>query len=153
MQLAMHPDDPPISPIAGVGRIMTNIENFQRMIDLVPSPINGITFCQGCFSEMGVDIPNAIKHFGAQKKLFFAHFRNLRGVAENFCETFHDGGDTDMYEAMKAYYEIGFEGPMRPDHAPTMEGEENSRPGYALLGKLFAVGYMKGLLEGVKKAR
>jgi len=153
VQLAMHPDDPPLSPIAGVGRIMINTENFQRLIDLVPSPVNGITFCQGCFSEMGVDIPATIKHFGKQKKIFFAHFRNLRGTAESFCETFHDNGETGMFEAMRAYYDIGFEGPMRPDHAPTMEGEDNNRPGYAMLGKVFAAGYMKGLLEAVEKTR
>ncbi len=153
VQLAMHPDAPPVSPFAGVGRIMINTENFQRLIDLVPSPVNGITFCQGCFSEMGVDIPATIKHFGKQKKLFFAHFRNLRGTAESFCETFHDNGETDMFEAMRAYYDVGFEGPMRPDHAPTMEGEDNNRPGYAMLGKVFAAGYMKGLMEAVEKTR
>jgi len=151
VKLAMHPDDPPLSPIRGVGRIMINPDNFQRMIDMVPSPVNGITFCQGCFSEMGVDIPATIKHFGEQDKLFFAHFRNLRGTAKDFCEMFHDDGDTDMYEAMKAYYEVGFEGPMRPDHVPTMEGDDNNRPGYSLLGRLFAVGYMKGLMESIEK--
>ncbi|MFO7917153.1 MAG: mannonate dehydratase [Anaerolineae bacterium] len=151
VKLAMHPDDPPLSPIRGIGRIMTNPDNFQRMIDMVPSPVNGITFCQGCFAEMGVDIPATIKHFGEQDKLFFAHFRNLRGTAEDFCEMFHDDGDTDMFEAMKAYHEVGFEGPMRPDHVPTMEGDDNSRPGYSLLGRLFAVGYMKGLIESIEK--
>ncbi len=153
VQLAMHPDDPPISPIGGGGRILTSVENLQRLIDLVPSPVNGITFCQGCFAEIGVDIPKAIKQFGTQGKLFFAHFRDVRGTAESFCETFHDDGDTDMYEAMKAYYDVGFQGPMCPDHAPTMEGDDNSRPGYTMLGKLFAVGYMKGLLEAVEKTR
>jgi len=151
VKLAMHPDDPPLSPIRGVARIMINPENFQRLIDLVPSPVNGITFCQGCFAEMGVNIPETIKHFGRQGKIFFAHFRNLSGTAENFREMFHDDGDTDMFAAMKAYYEVGFEGPMRPDHVPTMEGDDNTRPGYSLLGRLFAVGYMKGLIEAVEK--
>jgi mannonate dehydratase len=152
VNLAMHPDDPPLSPIRGMGRIMTSPENFQRMIDLVPSPVNGITFCQGCFSEMGIDVPHWIRHFGAQKKLFFVHFRNLRGTAEHFTEMFHDDGDTDMWAAMNAYYDVGFPGPMRPDHVPTLEGEEN-RSGYSLMGRLFAVGYMKGLIEAVEKTR
>jgi mannonate dehydratase len=30
-----------------------------------------------------------------------------------------------------------------------MHGEENERPGYALLGRLYALGYIKGLMEGV----
>ena len=57
-----------------------------------------------------------------------------------------------MFEAMKAYIESGFAGPMRPDHAPTMEGESNDHPGYALQGRLMAVGYMKGLMEAIVKA-
>lgn len=151
VRLAMHPDDPPLSPIRGVGRIMTCPENLGRLINMVPSPVNGITFCQGCFSEMGVNIPETIRQFG--DKIFFAHFRNLRGSATSFCEMFHDDGDTDMFAAMNAYYDIGFEGPMRPDHVPTMEGDDNTRPGYSLLGRLYAVGYMKGIIEAVEKTR
>jgi len=150
VKLAMHPDDPPISPIRGVGRIMSSVENFQRMIDLLPSPVNGVTFCQGCFSEMGADVPAAIRRFGGQQKLFFAHFRNLTGTVTNFTETFHDDGDVDMLAAMCAFYDAGFEGPMRPDHVPTMEGEENTQPGYAILGKLFAVGYMRGMMAAIE---
>ena len=151
VQLAMHPDDPPLSPIRGVARIMSSVDNFQRMIDLVPSPVNGLTFCQGCFAEMGADLPQTIRHFGGQRKLFFVHYRNLTGTITDFTETFHDDGDVDMVAAMRAYYDIGFEGPMRPDHVPTMEGEDNTRPGYALLGKLFAVGYMKGIMATLDK--
>ena len=151
VRLAMHPDDPPLSPIRGVGRIMISPENFQRLIDLVPSPSSGITFCQGCFSEMGCDPPSTIKHFAEQDKILFAHFRNLKGTAENFTEQFHDDGDIDMVEVMKAFYDAGYNGAMRPDHVPTMEGEDHTRPGYSLMGKVFAVGYMRGLMEGIAK--
>ena len=101
---------------------------------------------------MGVNVPENIHHFGAQGKIFFAHFRNLRGIATDFVETFHDDGQLDMFAAMKAYYDIGFDGPMRPDHAPTMEGESNDHPGYALQGRMLAVGYMRGLLEAIEKS-
>ena len=151
VRLAMHPDDPPLSPIRGIGRIMISPESFQRMIDLVPSPSNGLTFCQGCFFEMGVDVPAMIKRFVAQDRVFFAHFRNLRGTAERFTETFHDEGDVDMYGIMKAFYESGYKGAMRPDHVPTMEGETATHPGYTILGRLFAVGYMRGLMEAIEK--
>ena len=152
VKLAMHPCDPPLSPIRGIGRIMTSPENFQRLIDLVPSPNNGLTFCQGCFTEMGVDIPATIHDFGKQGKIFFSHFRNLNGTAAKFTEQFHDDGQQDMYVAMKAYYDAGVDGPIRPDHAPTMEGDDNSHPGYALRGRLLAVGYMRGLMEAIRKA-
>jgi mannonate dehydratase len=145
----MHPDDPPLSPIRGLGRIMRSLENYQRLIDLAPSPVNGITLCQGNFALMTDDVPAAIRHFGAQKKLFFAHFRDVRGTAEKFVETFHDDGQTDMLACMQAYRDVEFEGVLRPDHVPTMEGDNNDRPGYSSVGRLFAIGYIKGLREAV----
>ncbi|MCL2878606.1 MAG: mannonate dehydratase [Treponema sp.] len=147
VELAIHPDDPPVDSLQGIARILVSAEAFQKVIDLVPSKYNGITLCQGSFSAMGENVPELILRFGKQKKIFFAHFRDIRGTAANFTETFHDDGQTDMYECMKRYFEIDFKGCIRPDHVPAMWGEENINPGYTLLGNLFAVGYMKGLME------
>jgi mannonate dehydratase len=149
VKLAMHPDDPPLSPIRGLGRIMRSVENYQRLIDLVPSPVNGITLCQGNFALMTDDLPGVIRHFGRQKKIFFVHFRDVRGTPERFVETFHDDGQTDMRACLQAYREIGFEGVLRPDHVPTMEGDSNEHAGYSSVGRLFAIGYIKGLREAV----
>ena len=151
VQLALHPDDPPVDSLMGIARIMTSADAFQRMMDIVPSAYNGLTLCQGSFAAMGEDIPSLITKFGQQKKIFFSHFRDIRGTAGNFIEAFHDDGQTDMFECMKRYREIGYEGCMRPDHVPAMAGEENLNPGYSILGNLFAIGYMKGLMEAVRK--
>ena len=154
VKLALHPDDPPMSPVRGLARIMRSVEAFNRVLAMADSPSNGITFCQGNFAAMGnVDIPSAIRHFGRRGKLFFAHFRDVRGSVPVFEETFHDEGKTDMAAAMRAYRDIGFDGPMRPDHAPTMEGESNDNPGYMVRGKIFAIGYMKGLIAAIDSER
>jgi mannonate dehydratase len=149
VKLAMHPDDPPLSPIRGVGRIMRSIDNYQRLLDLVPSAMNGIALCMGNFTLMTDDLPGVIRHFGGQDKIFFVHFRDVRGTPEKFVETFHDDGQTDMLACMRAYRDIGYEGVCRPDHVPTMEGDSNDRPSYSLIGRLFAIGYLKGLREAV----
>lgn len=149
VKLAMHPDDPPLSPIRGLGRIMRSIENFQRLLDLVPSPVNGIALCQGNFTLMTDDLPSVIRRFGRQGKIFFVHFRDVRGTPEKFVETFHDEGQTDMLACMQAYRDIGYEGVLRPDHVPTMEGDSNDNPAYSSIGRLFAIGYVKGLREAV----
>jgi mannonate dehydratase len=149
VKLAMHPDDPPLSPIRGLGRIMRSVDNYQRLVDLVPSPVNGICLCQGNFTMMTDDLPAAIRQFGKQDKIFFVHFRDVRGTPVKFHETFHDEGQTDMLACIKAYKEVGFEGVLRPDHVPTMEGDRNDRPGYSSIGRLFAIGYIKGLREAV----
>ncbi|MBN1579859.1 MAG: mannonate dehydratase [Anaerolineae bacterium] len=149
VKLAMHPDDPPLSPIRGIGRIMGSIEEYERLLDLVPSPVNGIALCQGNFTLMTDDLPGVIRHFGSQNKIFFSHFRDVRGTAEKFEETFHDDGKTDMLACMRAYRDVGFEGVCRPDHVPTMEGDDTGQPMYTSIGRLFAIGYMKGLREAV----
>jgi len=153
VQLAMHPDDPPLSPVFGLGRIMRSLENYQRLLDMYPSPMNGIALCQGNFTLMTDDLPAAIRHFGKQGKIFFVHFRDVRGTPEKFVETFHDDGQTDMLACMEAYRDIGFDGVCRPDHVPTMEGDSNEHPAYSSIGRLFAVGYLKGLREAVYRQR
>jgi mannonate dehydratase len=147
IKLALHPDDPPVPKLRGIARIMRTADAFKKMIDIVPSQYNGITLCQGTFATMGEDIPSVIKYFGERKKIFFVHFRDITGDKFNFEEAWHDAGKTDMYKAMKTYYEVGFNGPMRPDHVPTVFSENNEHPGYGELGTLFAIGYIKGLAE------
>lgn len=150
VRLAMHPDDPPQQIDRNLPRIMSSVEAFRRLLELYPSECNGITFCQGNFALMPevldgtTSIPDLIREFGAEK-IPFVHFRDVRGTVEEFQETFHDDGQTDLPACMEAYRQIGFEGAMRPDHVPTLEGESNSRPGYETLGRLFAIGYIRGL--------
>jgi mannonate dehydratase len=143
--LAMHPDDPPLPAFLGKARIMNSVENLERLMKLVPSPRNAICFCQGTFATLGVDIPQTIRRLG--KHIQYVHFRDVRGTAEAFTETFHDNGPTDMAAAIRALREIGFNGPIRPDHVPQLEGEDEGEPGYTMLGRLFAYGYIRGLLH------
>lgn len=149
VRLAMHPDDPPFSPVRGVARIMRSIDNFQRLVDMVPSEHSGITLCQGNFTLMTDDLPSVIRRFGRQEKIFFVHFRDVRGTPEKFVETWHDEGQTDLVACMEAYRDVGFDGPLRPDHVPTVEGDSNEQPGYSAYGRLFALGYIAGLRDSV----
>ena len=149
VSLGMHPDDPPLSEIRGLPRIMSSLEAYRKLLDLYPSPSNGITFCQGNFSLMTDDLPSAIREFGGRKAIKFVHFRDIKGTVNKFEETFQDNGQTDMPECMRAYKEIDFDGPIRPDHVPTMYGETNDRPAYETLGRIFALGYIRGLEQTI----
>jgi D-mannonate dehydratase len=149
MKMALHPDDPPLSPLRGIGRILTSAKAFRRVLAMYPSPWNGITFCQANFRLMGEDIVALAREWGSLKKIFFIHLRDVVGTRENFRETFHDDGPIDLSQMLRVYHEVGFEGPIRPDHAPTLDGEENDRPGYAMGGKVFAIGYMKGAMDAL----
>ena len=160
MRMSLHPDDPQVDVIQGVSRIINTIASYDRVLAMYPKVCNGITFCQANFATMPdiIDIPTQVRKWGSEV-INFVHFRNLRDLSggqrpsTHLVETFHDEGDIDMYECMKAYYDIGFDGPMRPDHVPVMstEIEAGMRGGYTTLGTLFAIGYMRGLAEAIAK--
>lgn len=147
VSIALHPDDPPLRNIGHVSRILISKVNIQKALDICPSKHLGITMCQATFAAMGEDVYHCIKHFGNQGKIFFVHFRDIVGTKEDFHETFHDNGMTDMARAIRCYREIGYGGPVRIDHVPTMAGEDNGKPGYETVGRLYAIGYLRGLCE------
>ena len=147
--LAMHPDDPPLPVFNGKARIMNTVEGFERLVSLVPSERNAVCFCQGTFATMGVDVPATIRRLGPHIR--YVHFRDVKGTADSFVETFHDNGPTNMVDAVRALREVGFNGPIRPDHVPQLEGEDDGEPGYTMLGRLFAFGYIRALIQATEE--
>ena len=153
VKMALHPDDPPLSPLRGIARICTSARNYRRIMDIVPSPMNGVTFCQANFKLMGEDIYALAKEFTSKKKVFFVHFRDVEGNKQKFHETFHDNGPTDMVRMLQIYTKSGFDGPIRPDHAPAIALDQvgpGGSSGYTMGAKVLAFGYMRGIMEALK---
>ena len=119
VKMAIHPDDPPWD-IFGLPRIYTCRENMRRIVELVDSPYNGLTLCSGSLGSSPCnDIPALVREFGGEGHIHFAHVRNIKFTGPGrFEEAAHLSGDgsLDLYEIMKAYYDVGFEGYIRPDH-------------------------------------
>lgn len=153
VRMALHPDDPPLPALRGVGRIFGTIEAFEKAWSLAPSPSNGVTFCRANFKLMGADLTACAQRFARQKRLFFLHLRDVRGTADCFEEVFHDEAAPDLIRTLKDCQAAGFDGPLRVDHVPTFAGEANDQPGYGTLGRLFAVGYVLGLMDALNIAR
>lgn len=150
IKLALHPDDPPVPNLGGVSRIMISRDAIRRAIyEVCPSESLGITMCQANYFIMGEDLKDVIREF--RDKIMFVHFRNTKGVPTSFRETFHDNGDIDMADIMRFYIENGIDVPVRVDHVPTMAGEVSTLPGYDALGRMFAIGYLKGILDSFDK--
>jgi mannonate dehydratase len=147
VDLALHPDDPPISPIRGVARILTSVSALVKVLAMSDSPRHKLTFCQGTIATMGEDIPSAIRLLAPRTA--FVHFRDIEGSSDHFVETFCDQGRTDKRAAMTAWLESGYAGYVRTDHVPTLHGETNANPGYGVLGRLHAVGHLQGLREAL----
>ena len=153
IKMAIHPDDPPWS-IFGLPRIMTNANNFRRLLRLVDSPYNGLTLCSGSLgANPANDIPAMVREFG--DRIPFAHIRNVR-VYENgdFIETSHraQDGTVDICEIVKAYHEIGFTGYARPDHGRHIF-DEACRPGYGLYDRALGIMYLWGIWDSLERSR
>ena len=145
VRLAIHPDDPPLPEFNGQPQIITSNEALRRVVDLAPSPANGVCYCVGSLYPAGEDVVAGIRSLA--QHIVFVHARNVRGTATHFTETWHDNGAIDMPAVFRALKEVGYTGSVRPDHAPSMAGETNETPGYEMLGRLFAAGYLRGLMQ------
>ncbi len=148
IKLALHPDDPPLPKLGNVSRIMISYENIERAMNVVQSKSLGVTMCQATYLMMGEKLYDVIPKLA--DKIFFVHFRNARGNKYKFNETFHDNGSIDMADILKLYKKCGVNVPIRVDHVPLMAGENSTgTAGYTALGRLFAIGYLKGLLQAL----
>lgn len=151
--MAIHPDDPPWG-IFGLPRVITNAKNLERFCKLVDSEYNGLTLCTG---SLGVDPKNdvvdMIRHFGAMRRIHFLHARNIKIVGDrDFNETGHfsANGSLDMYEILRAAWDVDFDGYIRPDHGRMIWGE-TGRPGYGLYDRALGAAYINGIWESINK--
>lgn len=153
ISMAIHPDDPPW-PIFGLPRLIINRENIRKFLDLNKSVNNGLTLCTGSLgANPDNDVPSIIREFAGEKRIHFAHIRNLK-FQENgaFYESAHLSreGSLDLFEIVKAFVDSGFDGYVRPDHGRMIWGE-HGRPGYGLYDRALGAAYINGLWEAVEK--
>jgi mannonate dehydratase len=153
VRMALHPDDPPVPAWRGIARIFGAPENFLRAQALAPSLCNGVTFCQANFKLMTPDWRAWAARFAADGKLFYLHFRDVRGTPEDFHETFHDEAEPALIDTLRHYRDSGVpaDTPLRCDHVPAMGDEDPAHPGYGTLGRLYANGYARGLLHALDR--
>lgn len=153
VRLAIHPDDPPWS-IFGLPRIVTSGAALERITGLVDDPANGVTVCTGSLgADPHNDLPSIIRRLGAAGRVHFMHCRNVKRTGDHrFHESPHPSrfGSVDMLEVIRALRDVGYTGPMRPDHGRMIWGE-TGRPGYGLYDRALGAMYLQGLWEAVTR--
>ena len=155
IKMAIHPDDPP-RPIFGLPRIVKNVDDLRRLLKIVDLPENGLTLCAGSLgADVGNNIVTMVQEFAGAGRIHFAHIRNVKVDAKgNFFETAHKSecGSLDIGAIVKAYYDAGYQGYVRPDHGRMIWGEAG-KPGYGLYDRALGAVYINGLWEGVAKGQ
>lgn len=141
--LAAHPDDPPVAVLRGQPRLVYQHRMYQNLLDLKPSPRNGLEFCLGTLAEMTEgDIYQTVDEFSRQRKVAYVHFRNVHGKAPHYREVFIDEGDVDMHRVLRILKKNAFNGVLVPDHTPQMDCPASWHAGMA-----YALGYMRALMQ------
>jgi mannonate dehydratase len=146
VQLAAHPDDPPMPTMRGQPRLVYQPHMYQRLLDLVPSRCNALELCVGTIAEMTEgDVYDAVDSYSRQGKIAYLHLRNVAGKAPHYRETFIDEGDVDMIRILSILKRNHFDGVIIPDHTPQMSCAAPWHAGMAhTLGFILAV---KAMLE------
>ena len=159
VKLAVHPDDPAFD-LFGWPRVVSSKEGIQRVLDLNPSPSNGLCLCLGSFSSRrGNDAVDAVKTF--MDRIYFSHVRNIRFTDEqgSFYEVGHRAseGNVDTVGIMKAYAEADYQGYIRPDHGRHLWSENTEagrpRPGYGLYDRAMGIQYLLGVWDAYRYNR
>ncbi len=152
VKMAIHQDDPPYS-IFGIPRIITTEANIDRFLKIVDVEHNGLTLCSGSLGCAAFnDYASMVRKYGKMGRIHFAHLRNVKLLENGFEESAHYSGcgSLDMVDILKAYYEVGYKGYIRPDHGRMIWGE-TGRPGYGLYDRALGASYITGIWETLSK--
>ncbi|HVB96220.1 MAG TPA: mannonate dehydratase [Chloroflexota bacterium] len=151
VRMACHPHDPAVprdTGLRGVHCVLGSVEGLKKFISIAPSKVHGLNFCQGTVAEMckkpATEVMEAIRYFGSRDKIFMVHFRNIKGGFLDFVEVYPDNGDVDMFQAMRLYHNLGYNGMFLPDHVPQSSADSDNERQHS-----FCLGYIRALIQAV----
>jgi mannonate dehydratase len=154
VRLALHPNDPPTPLSRGSGQIMGTVEGWKRLVGIVKSPANGITFDCGVTREMGHDPVEVCRYFGERDCINHVHYRNVRVPYEEYTEVFLDEGQLNMFAVMKELVRQKYPRTLYPEHPRALDADREQagfKPyypgggGYAAFA--YNIGYARAMLQ------
>ncbi|MBQ5417140.1 MAG: mannonate dehydratase [Bacteroidales bacterium] len=154
IDMCIHPDDPPM-PVFGMPRICCDAADIRWILDAVPNPHNGLTFCAGSLSSGAHnDVEAMAREFAPRTR--FVHLRSCNLLpGGDFVEAPHTAGRVDLVELIRIFSDCPDSLPMRVDHGKTMLGDQavGYNPGYGFHGRMLALGQVEGMMAAVKREK
>jgi mannonate dehydratase len=147
VQLALHPDDPPMATMRRQPRLVYQPYMYQRVLNAHSSQSNALELCVGTLAEMTEgNIYEAVEQYSRQGRIAYIHLRNITGKVPHYRETFIDEGDVDISRILSILQRNRFDGVVIPDHTPQMSC---SAPWHA--GMAHTLGFIAGVLATLGK--
>ncbi len=162
VRLALHPNDPPAPVSRGSQQIMGTVEGWKKLIEVVPSKSNGITFDCGVTREMGHDAVETCRYFASRERINHVHYRNVlvEKPYEHYSEVFPDEGLNNMFAVMRELVNNKYRFLLYPEHPRAMDYDRDRtdfKPYYpgggSYTGFAYQVGYAKAMLQAVLATR
>ncbi len=155
VRLALHPNDPPVPVSRGSGQIMATLAGWKRLIEIVPSPANGITYDCGVTRELGEDPVEVCRYFGSRDRINHAHFRNVRvrKPYEQYTEVWLDEGQVNLFAVMKELVRQKYKLAIYPEHPRALDYDRERGPiqgypgGGSYAGFVYTVAYARAMLQ------
>jgi mannonate dehydratase len=160
VRLALHPNDPPAAISHGSPQIIGSFEGWKRLLDIIKSPANGMTFDPGVCKEMGEDPVEVLRYMGSRDQINHSHYRNVttKEPYNKYEEVFFDEGEVNMFAVMQEYFKVGYKRYIYPEHGRffTIDAE---MPGYVAgsgyaggggnTGQVYNVAYARAMMQAV----
>ena len=161
VRLALHPNDPPAPLSRGSEQIMGSVAGWKKLVDIVPSPHNGITFDCGVTREMGENPVDVCRYFMQRDCINHVHYRNVRvrKPYEDYAEVFIDEGQVDMFGVMRELVKGKYPRLLYPEHPRALDADQEEYAATAAVfkstypgggsyaGYAFNVGYARAMMQ------
>jgi mannonate dehydratase len=161
VRLALHPNDPPAPISHGSPQILASYEGWKRLLDIISSPANGMTFDPGVCREMGLDPVEVLNYIGSRDQINHAHYRNVttQEPYNRYEEVFFDVGEVNMFAVMQEFFNVGYTRGIYPEH-PRFFTLDAEYPGYVAgrgypggggnTGQVYNVAYARAMMQAVQ---
>lgn len=162
VRFALHPNDPPAAIAHGSPQIMASYEGWKRLLDIVKSPANGMTYDPGVSKEMGLDPVEVLRYMGSRDQINHAHYRNVITIIphDKYEEVFFDVGEVNMFEVMREFFRVGYTRGIYPEHQRFFtrdaefpgykEGSGYPGGGGSQTGLVYNVAYARAMMQAVQ---